>query len=225
VQNAPRYQHLRLRRRMNCQRSHGNNTAPPSNAVDGRNPCRKIVHGVIAQHTQPMGPGQHTQRPIQPGRIVQVDPQRKHLRQRGRGGVGVVNSLLHRPRTPAIQIRPSLKRQRGVLMPHNEPIGSRRLIKQRCPTGKSFRTQDAARNVEQLPAATSRTAGSPSACLMPARLRWETLRSISQRSRSITSWGRAPGKIANPFSSIARCQFMVVIAQLVAVQASPLSPV
>jgi len=77
-----------------------------------------------------MASGKDAKRPVLGQRIVEVDPESDDPPQRIRGRVRIQHAFLFGPRPPARSLEPRSEREGGVLMPYDQPVGSRGLVEQ-----------------------------------------------------------------------------------------------
>ena len=103
----------------------------------------------VREHSQQMRARQDAQWAVLARRIVQVDSQRHHLFERACRSVGIVHAVFHRPRSPPRDFPPLLQRQCRVLVPHDQPVRRRGLVKKRCAKRKCSLTQNLLHNSHQ----------------------------------------------------------------------------
>lgn len=125
VKNSARRFTDRLRRRVYQQRTHQNYTATINSACDRGDSVRHGVDLGIAEHTQGVSAGKHSERTVLLGGVVKMETNGNDARQRVRGSVCIKDSGFRRPRSPTHNIAPFEERQCRILVPHNQPVGSR----------------------------------------------------------------------------------------------------
>jgi hypothetical protein len=79
----------RLRRRMYYQRPHCHDATDGRKALDRRDFMLKFHNSFIGQQPKCMGPGQDPKRTVRGDTVIEMDPKRDNLRQRGSWRVGV----------------------------------------------------------------------------------------------------------------------------------------
>ncbi|SRR5258708_2187233 len=167
------------------------------------------MNGTVCQNTTRMSAVQNSERAISCCRIVQMQSQRQDLREGRCRSMCVVHSIFQRPWAPAYNIVTFLKRQGGVLMPDDQPVGCWRLVEKGGTKRNSRFAQNPLSDLQKF-----RTIRNPatSACLrawrIPALLRGRGTASKETRNLEISLVENTPGIMENPTSSTSLLQHL-----------------
>jgi|HubBroStandDraft_4_1064222.scaffolds.fasta_scaffold88841_1 hypothetical protein len=107
------------------------------------------MNSIITQDALRVRPRQDPQRSIVGSGVVEMNAKCQDLAKHTRWGVRIYHAVLYRPRSPTRRVVAIPKRQGGILMPHDKPVGLGRLVKQRCAEWSRLSTKNLSRYVEQ----------------------------------------------------------------------------
>jgi predicted transcriptional regulator len=149
VDHAARRARGRLRRSVYDQRPHGDDASTRHQAVDGRDCLSETGNRLVSQDAKRVATIQDAERSVVGVGVIEMDSERDHLFQRARRCMSVYDARLDRPRSPGRMLGAPTKGQRGVLMPHHEPVGCPRLIEVRGAERLSRAAKDIASDRDQ----------------------------------------------------------------------------
>ncbi|MDB6149647.1 MAG: hypothetical protein JWQ44_1095 [Chthoniobacter sp.] len=115
--------------RMQQQRAHKQGVPRGRGAKDFRLLRTQLLNAIGCKSAQTMRSRQNSERTVGRVGVIEVKPDREHLLQQLHGRLHMRNPLLYGPRSEARHIRPSADGQSQILMPRDEPVCFRRLVK------------------------------------------------------------------------------------------------